>query len=51
MTTSRSKTKLIQQCLRKGIPDEELLVRSIEPEIADDLEFERRDSSNLKPPI
>jgi hypothetical protein len=43
----RSKTKLIQQCLRQGIPDEELLVRSIEPEIADDLEVERRDSSNL----
>jgi hypothetical protein len=43
----RSKTKLIQQCLRQGIPDEELLVRSIEPEIAEDLEVERRDSSNL----
>jgi Family of unknown function (DUF5678) len=36
----RSKGKLYQQCLRQGFDDDEFLVRSIEPEIPDDLDWE-----------
>jgi hypothetical protein len=33
---SRSKTALVQECLRRGIRDEEFIVDTVEPEIPDD---------------
>src|SRR5260370_15296884 len=44
---ARSKFKLVQECLRRGIPDEEFVVRGIAPEIPDDDEEEIRDSFYL----
>ena len=39
----RSKTKLIQECLRRGIPRDQFVVCSIEPESPDEDKLELRD--------
>lgn len=38
----RSKRQLVGECLRRGLPDDEFVVYSVEPEIPDDDELELR---------
>jgi hypothetical protein len=36
MGFARSKPKLVQECLRRGIPDDEFVVRGVGPEMPED---------------